>query len=66
MKLMYLIWNQAKTEFFGTDEPRDAEYVSTGRGGWACGGVTAAGEAFRECYADEGEVLEITTIELDV
>lgn len=67
MKKMYLVWNQSKTEFFGTDDPLDAKYVSTGREQFGSCGVSSVGEYFRETYAEEGdEVLEITTIEFNI
>ena len=67
MKKMYLVWNQSKTEFFGTDDRLDAKYVSTGREQFGSCGVSTAGECFRDTYIEEDdEVLEITTIELDI
>lgn len=65
MKTFYMIWNPGGNEFFGTDDPEDADYARSGVEG--NNGVSSCAEAFREAYCDDPEVdeLRMTTIQLE-
>lgn len=63
-KKYYVVWNAAKTEGFITDDKADALFTAEGIP--MNFGNPTVGESFRECYADDDEVLPMQRITLEV
>lgn len=55
MKKYYIVWNEAKSEGFITDDRRDAEQCLIGSFGQL---ASAAGQNFAENYEDDDRILE--------
>ncbi len=63
-KKYWIVWNDARSEGFITQDQGDAEYTATGIS--TSFGVTTVGDAFRETYADGEEYAEFDIQEIEI